>query len=431
MRVLRPSSFKGFTLSSSERGSISSFRMSGCRQVKLYGGKVDKSYTASQTSLPSDLDNNVLKLDIWPCDVKFAETYFSDSPGCRVKTCKAGYELSASAQACVRLTCKSGYQLSDDKISCVDTDECQGQTPCRATETCKNNDGGYTCSLSKCLLDDAEATYGPNVVAGGCQSVIAISDEPCELGCKPGFQVVGNTTVECKLSANKNQTVLTSKLDGVSIRCNEFAGTCVGGTLIDQPKRTQHHHCGKCDQDFYLVGKTCVPCDAVESVVKCLSCNGPGGKGCLFGYCKDGYHSFKSREGCQLTQCPANSRGASVLQGCLCNAGYYGKIEPTRTSPFSTMCKAFGGTCANVHFIQAADGIRDNHCGECNAGFVLDGTVCNKVSTTTTLEDIMTVPATTLNKVSTTTTTTLEDTTTVTVDTTTGLQQGPRGSRWC
>ena len=39
--------------------------------------------------------------------------------------------------------------------------------------------------------------------------------------------------------------------------CRPYEGTCANGVLIAQSERTQHDHCGKCNNGYHLVNKAC------------------------------------------------------------------------------------------------------------------------------------------------------------------------------
>ena len=70
--------------------------------------------------------------------------------------------------------CKKGYER-DSAGQCVDIDECKN-SPCKATETCQNTAGSYTCTPIPC------PTGYQRDAAGNCVDIDECKGSPCPAG---------------------------------------------------------------------------------------------------------------------------------------------------------------------------------------------------------------------------------------------------------
>jgi len=109
----------------------------------------------------------------------------------------------------------------------------------------------------------------------------------------------------------------------------EQLGTCDNGAVVALASRTQHHHCGSCDNGYYLSNK------------KCYAWEGSCSKGTLI---------------TQASRRTINHCGS-------CHDGYHLSNKK---------CTAYNDACDNGAVVALASRTQHHHCGTCDAGFYLE-----------------------------------------------------------
>jgi hypothetical protein len=157
-----------------------------------------------------------------------------------------------------------------------------------------------------------------------------------------------------------------SASEGLAI-CSPWAGSCAHGALAAQAQRTAHHHCGSCDDGYYLDGAKCLPFGGhCENGALAQQSARAVHNHC--GACHDGHYLLATSCAAWGGVCTHGTLEAQHLRKTFhhcgsCDAGYY--LE-------QKTCLAWQGSCAHGTMIGQEKRTAPNHCGSCEAGYELE-----------------------------------------------------------
>jgi hypothetical protein len=304
---------------------------------------------------------------------KFMDRSATVSSDFTCATCSAGqFKAAAGNEACAKWrTCTAGHGLLQEG-SAVANRECAACVV-GSTFSTSNDDSACEGVRAPCAVGmhtAFAATDASDLVCTACadgQFSATAGNSQCTAwqtcGAGSGLVTEGTRTAnrQCAKCAAGTHFSPSDSADactrcaaghftaseGLAI-CSPWAGSCAHGALVAQAQRTAHHHCGSCDDGYYLDGAKCLP---------------------FGGHCENG---ALAKQSARVIHNHCGSCGAGYYlsaKQCICAPGRY------RNAAGATSC----GPCSAGRF-QPLPG--QSACRSCALGFVaVTGSVaCSKCS---------------------------------------------------
>uniref|UniRef100_K1QGK1 Fibrillin-2 n=1 Tax=Magallana gigas TaxID=29159 RepID=K1QGK1_MAGGI len=373
----------GFGVESSEQ-----FFIVPCTCVKGYDGTYcenDEDGCASRPCWPGVDCTDVLARDLSTTPAGFTcgscpshldgdGITCSDNDECQLKTdnCDKATTTCTNTVGSFTCECKKGY-TRESATQCTDINECD-KNPCPANSRCQNTVGSYTCTCNY--------GYQLNTQSNQCEDKDECAgSNNCQQRCIDG---VGTYTCGCNTGYRLNETDLISCLPENECTSQQKA-TCDGGNPRTSCAVLKGDVYCTCPSGFALnATKYCIDIDecatnvdiCVDSKSDCV--NREGGYRCQ---CKAGYKNQGDFACADIDECtsgnnctsPATCSNTDGSYACVCPSGYtksgqYGCSDINECASSATHnCDKQYGTCSNTP---------GGYGCSCNKGFTGNGYVC-------------------------------------------------------
>ena len=340
-------------------------------------------------------------------------------------------------------TCDAGYRVVNKVCVAWEGSCANGELTALASRTEQNHCGSCNAGYVVNGNNDCEPKFN-----GGCQNgqdkpvsqrtahnqcsacnnhdayngYVLVADEKCQRHCQANDS---NANCACPSGAPKKmlsayipaQGRRRRKHGGMPARYTcKFEGNCEHGTLIADSQRTQHGHCGTCDDGYHLVNKVCVAWAGVCPSGSLLLPQSARTADNQCGSCLDTHvlskrvlssdNRRRRRKDNQMQYvysatadtCIPKCGVKSTNPKCVCDTGVEkyswtengdvsfsdarrrrrragGAVTNTYAQLSFSKC-VFKGVCANGNLIAPLERTQQNHCGSCNAGYGLENKAC-------------------------------------------------------
>ncbi|XP_060596327.1 uncharacterized protein LOC132750377, partial [Ruditapes philippinarum] len=275
-------------------------------------------------------------------------------------TCDGYCRVGTATAQCA---CPAGSVLAaDDKQSCIDINECEDSTlnKCEYPDTCKNVNGGFTCTCPTgkflehdgitCTVCDA-FHYGENCLQEcKCGVGAARCDPITGCVCKDGW-----TSEKCDLDRNECD-VATSPCTRVNTVCTNTPG----GFTCPCKEGYFNNTNGQCEDTDECNNPQLNTCTQIcDNTLGSYTCS------CRDGYIQDGNGCNDIDECSGINDCSQICNNFDGSYKCSCNPGYILSEEDQKTCTVQTECSTGNRCGANTDCLM----INNEESCPCKKGF--------------------------------------------------------------